>query len=92
METLLVASGRPPPPELGPEARAILQRCASPQSLVDLSATLDMPLGVIRVLLSDLLSHGLIQRNTSDSDGEDAVPLHRDLTLLGELLDGIEAL
>ncbi|GAB2682409.1 DUF742 domain-containing protein [Saccharopolyspora gloriosae] len=46
-----------------PEHEAILQRCGAPQSIAELSASLKLPLGVIRVLCSDLLEHGSLARS-----------------------------
>lgn len=78
------------PAYLSPEQTKIVDACnGSPQSLVDLSATLDMPLGVVRVLLADLIGGGAVDVNSQD---DRAVPLHHDLALLEEVLDGIESL
>lgn len=78
-------------PEHGsPEQEKIIAACQDgPQSLVDLSARLDMPLGVVRVLLADLIRGGTVDVNHAE---DRAVPLHRDLALLEEVLDGIESL
>lgn len=106
METLVVATQAADEDSHGPEHRRILQLCQEPQSLVDLSAFLKMPLGVIRVLLGDLLATGHLETGhyvqvasttpdpspSSPAPPPAEVPVHRDLTLLGELLDGIEAL
>ena len=91
MESMVVASGVHPGDDIGPEHLELLEQCRTPQSLVDLSAGLDVPLGVIRVLLGDLLAYGLITHSGA-VEAPAAVPAHRDITLLGELLDGIEAL
>jgi hypothetical protein len=49
-------------PTLGPEQAAILELCrARPQSVAELAAGCDLPLGVARVILSDLLDFGHIQ-------------------------------
>jgi Protein of unknown function (DUF742) len=45
---------------LQPEHRAILARAEEPISVAELAAHLDLPLGVVRVLLGDLLAAGLI--------------------------------
>ncbi|HWG98359.1 MAG TPA: DUF742 domain-containing protein [Pilimelia sp.] len=50
----------PLPPELQPEHRALYAATARPTSVAELSAALDLPLGVVRVLLGDLLATGLI--------------------------------
>lgn len=46
-----------------PEHEAILQRCQAPQSIAELSAGLTLPLGVVRVLCSDLLEQGSLARS-----------------------------
>jgi hypothetical protein len=48
------------PPGAGPEHLAILELCVRPLSVAEISAKLRLPLGVVRVLLDDLLDHGLI--------------------------------
>jgi hypothetical protein len=57
-------SAGPPPAgrlRLGPEHRQILARCPRPSAVVDLASDMDLPVGVVRVLLSDLREHGLVQ-------------------------------
>ena len=48
------------PPGAGPEHLAIIDLCVRPHSVAEISAKLRLPLGVVRVLLGDLLDHGLI--------------------------------
>jgi hypothetical protein len=45
---------------LGPEHRALLRICRRPTSVADLAADVDLPVGVIRILLGDLRERGLI--------------------------------
>ncbi|WP_027343475.1 DUF742 domain-containing protein [Hamadaea tsunoensis] len=49
-------AGRPP------EQRAILAVAGNPVAVVEVAASVDLPLGVVRVLLADLHSEGLIER------------------------------
>lgn len=42
------------------EARRIVEICARPRSVAELSAALRVPLGVVRVLVSDLVAEGLV--------------------------------
>ena len=52
---------RPPVPEgLGPEHLAVLRQCGRPMSVADLLCELDLPLGVVRILVSDLRERGLV--------------------------------
>lgn len=46
--------------ELTPEHRLILDVCRRPVSLAELAAAMEQPLGVVRVLCSDLLDHGAV--------------------------------
>ncbi|MEE8599476.1 DUF742 domain-containing protein [Euzebya tangerina] len=93
-----------------PEKTEIMRLCeAEPQSPVDLSASLKLPIGTIKVLVADLLaSEDLVAGSTGidnepdvnlDLDaltpahaGVSAAPAHKDLTLLEEVLNGIESL
>ena len=46
---------------LQPEHRAMLAWCREPLAVAELASHLDLALGVVRVLLGDLLSQGLIE-------------------------------
>jgi hypothetical protein len=46
--------------ELGPEQAAIIELCERPTSVAEISAHLDLPVGIVRVLLGDLLDSGFI--------------------------------
>lgn len=56
---VLTVQPRPQTPrlELLPEHRAILDTCHRPVSVAELAATMQHPLGVVRVLCGDLLDH-----------------------------------
>ena len=70
----------------GPEHRRILSRCRRPVSVVDLASEIDLPVGVVRVLLGDLTADGMVQiLATQERPGTD----HR---LLRMVLDGLESL
>jgi hypothetical protein len=43
-----------------PEYLAVLQLCQQPTPVADLASDLDLPLGVVRILLSDMRELGLI--------------------------------
>jgi hypothetical protein len=45
---------------LGPEHLAIMEICRHPLSVAETAALLDLPVGIVRVLLGDLLDKGLI--------------------------------
>jgi DNA-binding transcriptional ArsR family regulator len=78
--------GLPGPADLEPEHVAVLERCQQPMSAADLSAALDLPLGVIRILLGDLRELGLV-RIDQPSPGR-----VRNVRLLREVADGLRRL
>ncbi len=77
-------------PEVGltPEATAILDLCRDrPQSVAEIAADCDLPVGVLRVLLGDLFDAGLIQV------GHPVLPATLpDERLLREVINGLRAL
>jgi hypothetical protein len=50
------------------EARRIVELCQRPMSVADLAAALRAPLGVVRVIVADLMTQGLLQ--AGDTPGE----------------------
>lgn len=66
------------------EREAIAARSVEPISIAELASALDLPLGVARVLASDMASEGLLHT------GEAADP--NDIALLTQLIEGIRAL
>ncbi|MCK8677414.1 MULTISPECIES: DUF742 domain-containing protein [Streptomyces] len=55
------ADGRTTPARGMPETRAIVELCRRMRTVAEISARLRMPLGVVRVLLSDLADQGRIR-------------------------------
>jgi hypothetical protein len=45
---------------IGPEHHAIIRLCQRPLSVAEIAAHLDLPIGIVRVLLGDLLDRELI--------------------------------
>ena len=70
----------------GPEHRRILGVCRRPMPVVDLTSEVDLPLGVVRVLLGDLTSEGMLRVLSAQRE---PVP---DQRLLRMVLDGLESL
>jgi hypothetical protein len=66
---------------------AILELCHRPMSVAELSAHLNVPIVVVKVLLSDLLERGEIVARTPARDVK--IP---DLNLLQAVLDGVRRL
>jgi hypothetical protein len=70
----------------GPEHRRILDVCCRPIPVVDLTSEVDLPLGVVRVLLGDLAAVGMLRIVSAQ---QQPVP---DQRLLRMVLDGLESL
>jgi DNA-binding transcriptional ArsR family regulator len=64
----------------------MLQRCAVPMSVAELASGLDLPLGVVRVLLADLRERELVR---IDRPAQERVT---DIRLLREVADGLRRL
>jgi hypothetical protein len=60
--TLVVAARDRPAgaASMGPEYRSILALCQGPTSVAEISAKLNLPLGVVKVLLGDLIDQKLV--------------------------------
>jgi hypothetical protein len=68
---------------LAPEQAELLQRCQMPAPLAELAAGLDLPVGVIRVLVADLRERGLVTLHRAQPAGLN------DLKILQEVVDGL---
>jgi hypothetical protein len=69
------------------ECSRILRVCVFPQSVAEVAARVDLPLGVVKVLISDLIERRYLIFRESPS------PVERpDLTLMQKVLDGIRKL
>jgi Protein of unknown function (DUF742) len=69
--------------ELGPEHVRVLRFCRSRPSAADLAAELDLPLGVVRILLADLRERGLVKIYPPASAGL------ADVSILKEVADAL---
>jgi hypothetical protein len=85
---VVIATGAPAPEHFrpGPEHRRILSLCRRPTPIVDLTSEIDLPLGVVRVLLGDLTSEGMLRVLSSQKQQV------TDQRLLRMVLDGLESL
>lgn len=73
---------------LSPEHDDIVERCTeSPQSIAELASSLDLPVGVIRVLVGDLLDDDLVRVTRPVPPAE--LP---DVDILREVINGLRAL
>jgi hypothetical protein len=53
---------------MGPEHHAIVTLCQLPTSVADLASSLDLPVGIVRVLLGDLHTRTVIATHDPDLD------------------------
>lgn len=85
---LVFATGERAPAHFrpGPEHRRILSLCRRPIPIADLIFEIDLPIGVVRVLLGDLAGEGMLRviRTQSEPGAEQR--------LLRMVLDGLESL
>jgi hypothetical protein len=85
----VVGRGRATPnrASLGPERIRILNVCREPVTVADLTSAVDLPLGVVRILLDDLAQENLIEVRAVE-------PTTRvtDKQLLRQILDALHAL
>jgi hypothetical protein len=65
------------------EQRRILMTCRDPMSIAEVAAELEVPAGVARVLVGDLVSDGML-RTTGPTD--------RNEQLIRRLIDGVRSL
>ncbi|HEX6358333.1 DUF742 domain-containing protein [Actinophytocola sp.] len=87
--TLIVASAEPAPGMQSEHVR-ILRMCRRPVAVVEISADLGMPVGVVKVLLSDLLRAGKITaRHPSTARASRQLP---DAAILKKVLVGLHNL
>jgi Protein of unknown function (DUF742) len=86
---VLVSTGAQDPDAFrpSPEQRQILRLCRQPVTLADLASDLDLPIGVVRVLASDLAQHGMVEVARA-APAEPAA----NARLLREVLNGLRAL
>jgi hypothetical protein len=73
--------------DLGPEQQLILRAARSPISLADLAVELELPVGVVRVLLGDMRDHGLISVTSAHAAGS-----RSNDRILKEVINGLRAL
>jgi Protein of unknown function (DUF742) len=72
--------------DLEPEHLALLRQCADPMSVADLASALDLPLGVIRILLADLRDREFVRIDRPRPERL------TDIRLLREVADGLRRL
>lgn len=68
--------------------RGVVELCANAHSIAEISARLDLPLGVVRVVVGDMAVDGLVEIHrpqAGESDGPD-------IQLLERVLNGLQSL
>lgn len=73
---------------LGSEYQPVRMLCAVPQSVAEVAATLSVPLGVARVLLSDMAELGVLHIHGTERTAEGRPPM----ALMRRVLDGLQRL
>ena len=71
------------------ERRDICTLSAESLSIAELSAHLGIPLGVVRVIVGDMVTEGILDCHRYQADDDEGRP---DLRVLERVLDGIQAL
>jgi hypothetical protein len=85
--TLVVAVDQETHPRLvEAEYAEVLRVCAFPLSVAEVASRLDLPLGVVKVLISDLIERNLVMFRSSWH------PSTPDLEMMQKVLDGIRNL
>jgi hypothetical protein len=87
--TLILATRTPTQLDIGlqPELASIIRVCQSPVSVAELATRLDLPTGIVRVLLGDLLDRGYIRTRSPAPAAQ--LPTER---VFKAVLDGLRAL
>jgi hypothetical protein len=86
----LIVSERDPAPGMQSEHVRILRSCRAPMAVVEVSAALELPVSVVKVLLRDLLdSGGITVRHPSPHPGMARLP---DRETLRQVLVGLHNL
>jgi hypothetical protein len=77
----------PEPGALAPEHRSVLQLARAPTTVADIASDVDLPLGVVRIILADLRELGLVAIRTPVVMAE-----RIDKHTLREVLNGLRGL
>lgn len=83
----MVVARRAPGADLRHERRAVVEQAANPVALVEISARLGLPLGVVRVLAGELADEGWIDIHTAATTADSL-----DLDTLLRVIDAVKLL
>jgi hypothetical protein len=81
-----VSEPRADPRGFEPEHRRLIDLCQTPAAVADLASQVDLPLGVVRILLGDLREKGLVR--VVRAPGRDTAQE----SVLKSVLEGLRAL
>jgi len=84
----LVSATQPPGASAPPEHRTIAELCRLPQSVAEVAAALDVPLGVAKVLIGDMAEAGLLAVHRTAATSEPQAHL----MLMERVLSGLRRL
>jgi hypothetical protein len=87
----MVVTEAPPPPGAQVEHTDILRLCRTPQSIAELSGLLHLPVGVIKILLTDLIDESLVSVHAPQGTNRSA-DRRADTELLEKVLSGLSNL
>jgi hypothetical protein len=85
IETMVTSSQSSSAQIVRPEHRAIIRLCRRPHSVAEVAAKMQLPLGVVRVLLSDMSGLSLIEIHHN----AEAVGGHPSMALMERVLAGL---
>ncbi|GAB3445612.1 DUF742 domain-containing protein [Actinophytocola sediminis] len=86
----LIVSNAEPEPGMQSEYVKILRMCRAPAAVVEVSAELGLPVGVVKILLADLIATGKVTaRNPSTNRATAQLP---DAAILKKVLVGLKNL
>ena len=74
------------------EAARIIDLSSKETAIVEIAARLDIPIGVVRVVVADLANRGAVQISEPPSDVPASLEGYTYTTLLQKVLDGIKSL
>jgi hypothetical protein len=85
--TVMATRARVDPTSLAPEHMNVLQLARAPTTVADIASDVDLPLGVVRIILADLRELGLVAISTPVAAAE-----RIDTHTLREVLNGLRGL
>ncbi len=85
VETVVEAIPHSSTMPLDAEHRQILALCASPMSIADLGGRLQLPLGVVRILVGDLAANGQLRVHHTD-------PVEIELSTLTRMIERVRSI